>query len=58
MKPFIDADIIKECMLQSVSLLFENKKEIVETFCHIPISASINTRNTEVLAKNNHNQLK
>ncbi|XP_025420706.1 zinc finger BED domain-containing protein 5-like [Sipha flava] len=58
MKPFTDADIVKECMLQSVNVLFENKKEIVETFRHIPISASTNTRNTEVLAKDNHNQLK
>lgn len=58
MKPYTDGDIIKECMLQSVSVLFENKKEIVETFRHIPISASTNTRNTEVLAKDNHNQLK
>jgi hypothetical protein len=54
MKPFTDADIVKECMLQSVNILFENKKEIVETFRHIPISASTNTRNTEVLAKDNH----
>ncbi|XP_025409221.1 uncharacterized protein LOC112682745 [Sipha flava] len=59
MKPFTDADIFKECMLQSVNVLFENKKEIVETFRHIPIiSASTNTRNTEVLAKDYHNQLK
>lgn len=58
MKPFTDANIVKECMLQSVNILFENKKEIVETFRHIPISASTNTRNTEVLAKDNHNQLK
>lgn len=58
MKPFTDADIVKECMLQFVNILFENKKKIVETFRHIPISASTNTRNTEVLAKDNHNQLK
>ncbi|XP_025202119.1 general transcription factor II-I repeat domain-containing protein 2B-like [Melanaphis sacchari] len=58
MKPFTDADIVKECMLQSLNILFENKKEIVETFRHIPISASTNTRNIEVLAKDNHNQLK
>lgn len=58
MKSFTDADIVKECMLQSINILFENKKEIIETFRHIPISASTNTRDTEVLAKDNHNQLK
>lgn len=57
-KSFTDTDIVKERMLQSVSLLFENKKEIVKIFRHIPISASINTRITEIVAKDNHNQLK
>lgn len=58
MKLFTDANIVKEYMLQSVNLLFENKKEIIESFRHIPISTSTNTRNTEVLAKDNHKVLK
>jgi len=58
MKPFTDANIVKECILQSANILFENKKEIIETMSHIPISTSTHTRNTEVLANDNHKLLK
>lgn len=57
-KPFTDANLVKECILQSVNVLFENKKEIIETFNHIPKSKSTYTRNTEVLANGNHKLLK
>lgn len=45
-------------MIQSVNALFPNKKEIIETFRHILISTSTNTRNIEVMAKENHKLLK
>lgn len=57
MKPFTHADIAQYCMVLYVNLLFDKNKETVETFYHIPISISTNTRNTEVLAQDNNNQL-
>lgn len=58
MKPFTYADIVKKCMLNAVNVLFENKKDIIESFRHIPISISTNTMNTVVLAEDNHKLLK
>lgn len=57
-KQFTNAEIVKECMFQSVNVLFGNKKEIIKSFYHIPISKSIITRNITVMAKNNHELLK
>lgn len=54
MKPFINAEIVKECMLQSVNILLGNKKETIERFRHIQKSTSTNTRNIKVMTKNNH----
>lgn len=58
MKPFTDADIVKECMLEAGNVLFENRKDVVETIRRIPLSASTNTRNTHVLAEENHCDVK
>jgi len=41
-----------------VNVLFENKKNVNKSFQHVSISKSTNTRNTVVLAKNNHKLLK
>lgn len=53
MKPFTDADIVKECMVEAGNVLFENKKDVIETIQRNPISASANTRNSHVLAEEN-----
>ncbi|CAH2101307.1 unnamed protein product [Euphydryas editha] len=58
MKPFTDADVVKECFLEAGNALFENKKHVVEPIRQIPSSASTSTRNTHVLAKENHCDLK
>lgn len=58
MKPFTDADVVKECFLEAGNALFENKKDVVETIRRIPLSASTSTRNTHVLAEENHCDLK
>jgi len=57
MKPFTDADIIKECMIEAGNTLFDSKNDIMETIRNIPLSTSSNTRNTELLAKVNHSNL-
>ncbi|XP_060846419.1 general transcription factor II-I repeat domain-containing protein 2-like [Rhopalosiphum padi] len=57
MKPFTDADIIKECMIEAGNALFDSKNDIMETIRNIPLSTSSNTRNTELLAKENHSNL-
>lgn len=58
MKPFSDAEIVKECMLAAGNVLFETKQDVVETISRIPLSAATNTRNTEVLADENNTMLK
>ncbi|XP_055918205.1 protein FAM200A-like [Eupeodes corollae] len=58
MKPFTDADVVKECFLEAGNALFENKKNVVEMIRRIPLSASTSTRNTHVLAEENHCDLK
>jgi hypothetical protein len=58
MKPFTDANIVKECMLAAGDALFENKKDVLDTLHRIPLSASSNTRNIEVLAEENYTTLK
>lgn len=58
MKPFSDADIVKECMLEAGNALFENKKDVVDTLRHIPLSASSSTRNTQVLGEESFKTLK
>ncbi|KAL4721338.1 hypothetical protein ACJJTC_006484 [Scirpophaga incertulas] len=58
MKPFTDADVVKECFLEVGNALFENKKDVVETIRRIPLSASTSTRNTHVLAEENHCDVK
>jgi len=54
MKPFTDADIFKECMIEAANTLFDKENDIKQTFHRIPLSATTNTRNTEILAKENH----
>lgn len=54
MKPFTDADIIKECMVEAGIALFDSKNDIMETIRNIPLSTSSNTRNT---AKENHSKI-
>ncbi|CAI6375147.1 unnamed protein product [Macrosiphum euphorbiae] len=56
-KPFTDADIIKECMIEAGNALFDSKNDIMETIRNIQLSTSSNTRNTELLAKENHSNL-
>jgi hypothetical protein len=58
MKPFSDADIVKECMLEVGNALFENKKDLVDALRHIPLSTSSSTRNTEVLGEESFKTLK
>lgn len=58
MKPYTDADIVKECMVHAGNALFENQKDIVEVIRRIPLSASSSTRNTQILAEENCKILK
>ncbi|CAH1993089.1 unnamed protein product [Acanthoscelides obtectus] len=58
MKAFTDADIVKECMLEAGNVLFDNRKDVVETIRRIPLSASTNSKNTHVLAEENHSEVK
>lgn len=58
MKPFIEADIVKKCMVEVNNVLFENKKDVIETIGRIPLSAPTNTRNTHGLVEENHYDLK
>ena len=55
MKPFSDVDIIRKCLIEAGNVLFPNN--ITETFHRIPLSASTNIRNTEILAKETHSNL-
>ncbi|XP_025415972.1 uncharacterized protein LOC112687468 [Sipha flava] len=54
MKLFTNADIIKECIVEAGNVLFDSKNNIMETTRNIPLSTSSDTRNTELLAKENH----
>lgn len=58
MKPFTDAEVVKECFLEAGSALFESKKDVIEMIRRIPLSASTNTRNIHVLAEENHYDVK
>jgi len=42
MKPFTDADIIKECMIEAGNALFDSKNDIMETIRNIQLSTSSN----------------
>lgn len=57
MNPFADANIVKECTIKVANTLFDDKKDIIETIRSSPLSASSNTRNTEILSKENHSHL-
>lgn len=57
MKPFTDVNIVKECILNAVNVLFENKRDVVKSFQHILISTLTNTRKTIVLAEDYHKLL-
>lgn len=56
-KPFTDSEIVKECMLEVATALFEDKKDIINAIQNIPLSARSNTRRTELLADDNKNNL-
>ncbi|XP_049945866.1 protein FAM200A-like [Schistocerca serialis cubense] len=49
-KPFSNSEIMKECMLEVASELFEEKKDVVAVIQSIPMSARSNTRRTDILA--------
>ncbi|XP_073702034.1 SCAN domain-containing protein 3-like [Garra rufa] len=51
-KPFTDAEIVKECLVEVADALFEGKErqEISEKLKKIPLSNDTSTRRTEVLA--------
>ena len=51
-KPFTDLEIVKECMLETVQTLFDDKikSEIKEKINKIPLSDSTSMRRTELLA--------
>ncbi|XP_060845950.1 general transcription factor II-I repeat domain-containing protein 2-like [Rhopalosiphum padi] len=56
-KPFTDSEIVKECILEVATALFEDKKDIINAIQNIPLSARSNTRRTELLADDNKNNL-
>lgn len=56
-KPFSDSEIVKKCMLEVVTALFEEKKDVVAAIQSIPLSARSNTRRTEILAADSKNTL-
>lgn len=56
-KPFSDSEMVKECMLEVATALFEEKKDVVAAIQGIPLSAKSNTRRTEILAADNKSSL-
>jgi hypothetical protein len=56
-KPFSDSEIVKECMLEVATALFQENKKIVTSIQDIPLSARCNTRRTEMLAAENKKSL-
>jgi len=56
-KPFYDSEIVKECMLEVATALFQENKKIVTSIQDIPLSARSNTRRTEILAAENKKSL-
>ncbi|KAL4101232.1 hypothetical protein QTP88_021252 [Uroleucon formosanum] len=56
-KPFSDSEIVKECMLEVATALFQENKKIVTSIQDIPLSARSNTRRTELLAAENKKSL-
>lgn len=56
-KPFSDSEIVKECMLEVATALFEERKDIINAIQSIPLSAKNNTRRTEILPDDNKNNL-
>ena len=58
-KPFTDSEIVKECMLETVKMLFDDKmkSEIKEKINRIPLSDSTSMRRTELLAYDLMSQL-
>ena len=58
-KPFTDSEIVKECVLETVENLFDDKmkSEIKEKINEIPLSDSTSTRRTKLLAYDLMSQL-
>ncbi|XP_025416189.1 general transcription factor II-I repeat domain-containing protein 2-like [Sipha flava] len=56
-KPFSDSEIVKECMLEVATALFQENKKIVTSIQDIPLSARSNTRRTEMLTAENKKSL-
>ena len=52
-KPFTDAEVVKECMIQTAETLFDGKQrdEIIDKLKQIPLSDSTAMRRTELLAE-------
>ena len=52
-KPFTDAEVVKECMIQTAETLFDGKQrgEIIDKIKQIPLSDSTAMRRTELLAE-------
>ncbi|XP_060880731.1 general transcription factor II-I repeat domain-containing protein 2B-like [Metopolophium dirhodum] len=56
-KPFSDSEIVKECMLEVTTTLFQENEKILTSIQDIPLSARSNTRRTEMLAAENKKSL-
>lgn len=56
-KPFSDSEIMKKCMLEVATALFEEKRDVVAAIQGIPLSARSNARRTEILAADNKSSL-
>jgi len=56
-KPFSDPELVKECMLEVATALFQENKKIDTSIQDIPLSAKSNTRRTEMLAAENKKSL-
>lgn len=56
-KPLSDFDIVKECVLEIATALFEENQKIVTSIRDVPLSARNNTRTTEILATENERNL-
>ena len=52
-KPFTDAEVVKECMIQTAETLFDGKQrdEIIDKVKQIPLSDSTAMRRTGLLAE-------
>jgi len=60
MKPFIDAEIVKECFISAFNLLFDkfsNKNQTISEIKKIQLSDSTCVRRIEDIAKHNSDRI-